>query len=430
MPDFLFLMESRLAPEQQAVVQRVEQLAAEQGVNVFLVGGALRDMLSGYPIRDLDFAVEGNALKLIRELQKAPGVEVRDLDQKRRSAELIFPGNVTVEVAQCRSEHYPKIGAEPEIAPAGIHADLQRRDFSMNAIGFSLNPASRGLVLDPSNGVGDVERREIRCLHSYSFMDDPTRLLRLVRFRTRLRFTLDPKTAAQFHSAKQRGVLEHALAGRLRKELYEIACELRPSEIAKALDKEEMTWVFHPRLCGHRLNLPELQRMEKTARRLEEQGLRAVLYGPGVFFLTQKLSPRDRAALVRQLKMKRADTEPWMKLEERGKQLVRRLAGKEANTPSKAFQVLAAQPAGLLLFVLLHFPQRKVQDKLKNYISRHRTLREKLPEKELQALGVAPETPVYARILDSLFTALLDGKVRTRTEQLKYLKKLAAEVTG
>ena len=92
--------------------------------------------------------------------------------------------------------------------------------------------------------------------------------------------------------------------------------------------------------------------------------------------------------------------------------------------------MLATQPAGLLLFVLLHFPQRKVQDKLKNYIGRHRPLREKLPEKELQALGVAPETPAYARILDSLFTALLDGKVKTRTEQLKYLKKLAAEVKG
>ena len=80
-----------------------------------------------------------------------------------------------------------------------------------------------------------------------------------------------------------------------------------------------------------------------------------------------------------------------MKLEVRGKQLVRRLANKEANTPSKAFHLLAAQPSELLLFVLLHFPQRKVQDKLKSYISRHRPLKEKLPEKELQALGVATE---------------------------------------
>ena len=430
MPDFLFLMESRLSPEQVAVVQRLERLAAEQDLNLFLVGGALRDMLCGHPIRDLDFAVEGNALKLLRAVEKLPDVVVRELDRQRQSAELRFPGEVTAEVAQCHSEHYPKVGAEPKIAPANIHMDLRRRDFSMNAIGLSLNRASRGLVLDPNNGGGDIERREIRFLHNYSFADDPTRLLRLVRFRSRLHFTVDTKTATQFHWGKERGLLQHALPGRLRKELYEITHELRPSEIFKVLEKEEMIWVFHPKLTGRRLNLPELLRMEKTARRLEEQGLRPRLYGPCVFYLTRRLSPRDRRAFARRLKMRRADTEPWMELEIRGKQLVRRLASKEASTPSKAFLLLAAQPAELLLFVLLHFPQGKVQDKLKSYISRHRPLKEKLPEKELRALGVAPEAPAYARILDSLFTALLDGKVKSRTEQLKYLKKLAAEVKG
>ncbi len=427
MPDFLFLMESRLAPEQVAVVQRLEHLAAERDLNLFLVGGALRDMLCGHPIRDLDFAVEGNALKLLRAVEKLPGVEVREMDRQRQSAELIFPGEVTVELAQCRSERYTKVGAEPKIAPGNIHMDLRRRDFSMNAIGLSLNRASRGLVLDPNNGVGDIERREIRSLHNYSFADDPTRLLRLVRFRSRLHFALDPKTATQFHWAKERELLQHALPGRLRKELYEITQELRPCEILKALDKEEMTRVFHSKLSGRRLNLPEVLRMEKTARWLDEHGLRASLYGPCVFYLTRRLSSRDYATLVRRLKMKRAATEPWMKLEARGKQLVRRLASKEANAPSKAFQLLSAQPAELLLFVLLYFPQRKVQDKLKGYISRHRPLKEKLPEKELQALGVAPETPAYGRILNSLFTALLDGKVKSRTEQLKYLKKLAAD---
>ena len=428
MPDFLFLMESRLAPEQVVVVERLERLAAEQDVNLFLVGGALRDMLCGHPIRDLDFAIEGNALKLLRAVVKSPGVVVRELDRQRQSAELTFPGEVTVEVAQCRSEHYPKAGVEPKITPGNIHMDLRRRDFSMNAIGLSLNRASRGLVLDPNNGVGDIERREIRFLDNYSFGNDPSRLLRLVRFRSRLRFTLDPKTATQFHWAKERGLLQYALPGRLRKELYEITHELRPSEVLKALDKEEMASVFHSKLTGRRLNLPELLRMEKTARSLEKHGLRSRLYATCVFYLTRRFPPRDRTAFVRRLQMKRADTESWMKLEIRGKQLVRRLASKEANTPSKAFHLLAAQPAELLLFVLLHFPQRKVQDKLKSYISRHRPLKEKLPEKELRALEIAPETPAYARILDSLFTALLDGKVKSRSEQLKYLKKLAAEV--
>lgn len=428
MPDFLFLMESRLTPEQLAVIQRLQDLAAQQGVNLFLVGGALRDMLCGHPIRDLDFAVEGNALRLARALEKLPGVVPREMDERRRSAELEFPGDVPVEVAQCRTEHYPKTGVEPEITPAGIHGDLRRRDFSLNAIGLSLNPASRGLVLDPNNGLGDIERHEIRGLHNYSFVDDPSRMLRLVRFRTRLRFTVDSKTDAQFRSAKERGLLAYALPRHMRKELREITREQSPSDILKALDKEGLTTIFHPKLTGQRLNLPALVKMEKTARWLEEQGLRPRLYGPCVFFLTQKLPPADRAVFARRLQMKRSDTDPWMKLPEEGKKLVRLLGSREANTPSKAFQVLARQPAELILFVRLFFPQKKVQDKLKNYLSRHRPLKEKLPEKELRALGVPPDTPRYAKILDLLFVAVLDGKAKSRTEQLKYLKKLVADI--
>ena len=213
----------------------------------------------------------------------------------------------------------------------------------------------------------------------------------------------------------------------MRKELYEITQELRPCEIFKALDKEEMTRVFHSKLSGRRLNLPEVLRMEKTARCWTNMGCGPAPTGRVSFTLTRRLSSRDRTTLVRRLKMNRAGTEPWMKLEERGKQLVRRLASKEANTPRKHSSCWLRSPLNSSYLSFL-FPQRKVQDKLKSYISRHRPLKEKLPEKELQALGVAPETPAYGRILNSLFTALLDGKVKSRTEQLKYLKKLAVDV--
>jgi len=427
MPDFMFLMESRLTPEQLATAQSVQSQAAAQGLNLFLVGGALRDMLCGQPIRDLDFAVEDNPARVIRALEKQPGVETIESDEERREAHFVFPGGVTVEICQCRSERHRKTGEEPAIAFASIHEDLRRRDFSMNAIGLSLNPASRGLVLDPNNGVGDIERREIRAISNYVFVDDPVRMLRLVRFRTRLHFGVDPKTEAQFQSAKQRDLMQYALPRLLLRELREITHEVSPSEILKVLDKEGMATALHPKLTGPRLNLPAIQKMEKTARSLEEHGLHPRLYGPAVFFLAQKLTVADRPVFAKRLHMKRPDSEPWMKLEETGKKLVRLLGSKEANTPSKAFRVLAAQPAELILFVLLHFPQKKVQDKLKAYLSRHRPLREKLPEKELESLGVAPGTARFSAILDQFFAAVLDGKAKSRTEQTKLLKKLAAE---
>ena len=428
MPDFLFLMESRLSPEQISVVQRMQSAAVDQTVNVFLVGGALRDVLCGQPIRDLDFAVEGNPLKMVRALEKAGSVDVHDVDEVRKIAQMTFPGDIRVEVSQCRTERYGKAGAEPEFALSAIYDDLRRRDFSMNAIGLSLNPASRGLVLDPTNGAGDIERREIRSLHNYTFVDDPARMLRLVRFRARYGFSVDPKTEQQYTSARERGLLEYALASRLLHELREITRDPSPSEVLKALDKEGMTAAWHPRLTGQRLNLPLLAKVEKTGRWLEEQGLKPNLYGPLVFFLTQKLSAADKTAFCRRMQMKRTDSDPWMRLEEEGKKLVRLLGSKEANTPSKAFLVLSRQRPELILFVLLHFPQKKVQDKLKNYLSRHRPLRDKLPEKDLEALGIPRESPRFGRILEAFFTALVDGKVKSRTDQARFLKKLAGDV--
>jgi tRNA nucleotidyltransferase/poly(A) polymerase len=427
MPDFLFLMESRLTPDEQAAVQRVLNLAAEQALNVFLVGGALRDMLCGFPIRDLDFAVEGNAMKIIRAIEKLPGVEEVDVNTEWRAAQFIFPGEVPVEIAQCRSEHYLKASAPPVVGFAGIQEDLRRRDFSMNGIGLSLNPASRGLVLDPSNGIGDIERREIRAVHNYALADDPSRMLRLVRLRTRLHFSLDPKTESQFQAAKERGLIEHALPHPLKMEFREISHELSPREVIKALDREGLMTAFHPKLTGTRLNLPAIQKMEKTARWLEEHGLTPRIYAPLLFFLTRKLPPADRAAFAKRLRMKRAESDPWMKLEESAKKLVRLLNSKKANTPSKAFDVLSAEPAELLLFILLHFPQKKIQDKIKNYITKHRAARERLPRKELLGMGVAADSPRGQKILGLFFAALLDGKVKSRTEQLKYLKKLVAE---
>lgn len=406
-------------------MQRFESLAGELGLNTYLVGGALRDMLCGAPIRDLEFAVDGNPMRMIRALEKVSGVTTEEVDEERKSAQFVFPGDVLVSVAQCVSQRYHKTGAEPEIAPASIHDDLRRRDFSMNAIALSLSPASRGLMLDPMNGAGDIERREIRALHNYTFVDDPVRLLRLVRYRTRMRFAVDPKTESQFRSALERKLTEYVRPGPLLQELREVTREPSASEALKALDKEGLATVFHPKLTGPRLNLPELARMEKTARWIEEQGLRPRLYGPCVFFLTRKLNAADRAALARTLQMRRADSDPWLKLEEEGKKLVRLLGSREANTPSKAFQVLSRQPAELILFVLLHFPQKKVQDKVKHYLTRHRPLKEKLPEKELESLGVARENPRFAKILDQFFVAVLDGKAKSRTDQQKFLKKLA-----
>jgi tRNA nucleotidyltransferase/poly(A) polymerase len=432
MPDFVFLLESRLNPEQLRIIEVIGKAAQDYGAHLYLVGGALRDLVYGYPVRDLDFAVEGQALKVIQALTKRPldgrPVSILEIDEGLRDAHLVFPGNITVEIAACRAERRERPGARPKVEFAGIYEDLRRRDFSMNAIGLSLNPNSRGLLIDPNNGVADIERHEIRILHSYSFVDDPVRLIRAVRFRMRLRFALEERTAAHFKAGIEGGLIEGADPARLRREFRELAREENAVDVVRTLDKDGLMTAFHPRLTGSRLNIPMLGELVKTSRNMEDAGVYSRLDAPFVYSLLGKLSGRERSDLIRRLGLKRADTEPFQHIEAAAQKLAKVLGSKQANTPSRVFQILSAQPGELLLFLLLYFRQKKIQSKVRNYLFKHRRLRENLPSADLATLGVAPGDPRHGKILDAYFFGLLDGKVRTSKDPLKPLRKLLAEV--
>ncbi|HET8666394.1 MAG TPA: CCA tRNA nucleotidyltransferase, partial [Terriglobales bacterium] len=184
MPDFIYAIETRLTPEQQRAVALVTEVARAQEMIVYLTGGTIRDLVTGFPIRDLDFTIQGNVLKLQKELDRA-GVSITGIDEDLKVLYVTLPGNVRAEIAMARSETYDKPGKPPVTAPATINEDLRRRDFTVNAMALSLNPASRGLLLDPFNGMADIEAKVLRILHNYAFLEDPSRLIRATRFSAR-----------------------------------------------------------------------------------------------------------------------------------------------------------------------------------------------------------------------------------------------------
>src|SRR6201998_4509009 len=194
MPDYMFQLESRLSPEQRAAMVRIQELAVESGANLYLTGGAVRDMISGMSLRDLDFTIEGNPSKIVRELEKG-GAKVIAEDESLRSSELVLSGDVEGSISAAREDVYTHPGTKPETRFSTIMEDLRRRDFSINAIAISLNPNSRGLLLDPTNGLADLERREIRALSIHSFTNQPLRLLRALRYVARVGFKMENSTS-------------------------------------------------------------------------------------------------------------------------------------------------------------------------------------------------------------------------------------------
>src|ERR1700738_1962568 len=232
MPDYMFLLESRLSPEQRAAMMRVQELAAAMSFNVYLTGGTVRDLITGASLRDLDFTVEGNPTKLARELEKG-GAKILNEDEKLRHIDVLFAGDSEGSISAARDDHYVRPGTRPETRWSTIMEALRRRDFSFNAIAISLNPASRGLLLDPTNGLSDIERGEVRALTIHSFTNQPVRLLRVLRFSARMGFKLEQRTQEWFDLAIERELHKTIAPEEAGMELRGLAREGRPTGALK-----------------------------------------------------------------------------------------------------------------------------------------------------------------------------------------------------
>lgn len=395
MSDYMFLLESRLSPNQLQALVQVQHVAVGAHLHVFLAGGAVRDLLGGFPIRDLDFSVEAPALKLVRQLDKRL-FAVRSTDEHRQSAELVFGGDATLEIAMCR--------------PATIQDDLRRRDFSVNAVALSLNPASRGLLLDPTNGLADLERKELRSLSPYGFQDDPSRMLRLVRLQSRLKYTIEDRTRSQLENAREAGLAEQIPPRTRLWELQQLAGELEMVEAVKALQSAGLLDVFEPHLAK-KLDLPLLARLEKTRRLVHSGGLRVDCFGPFLWTLAHKLSPAERAGLKTRLGLKTSEAKVWTDLESQARALQKTVAGKQMVQNSRLFEAVSAEDPAVALFLIAFSPQPAVRDRLRTYFARLRPAASAVRDEDVEALGVKRTSPKFEAARDAYVAARLDSSV-------------------
>ena len=208
----------------------------------YLVGGAVRDLLLGRRALDLDVVVEGDALVLAREI----GGEIRSYDRFGTCTVRLDGG--LYDLASARRERYPRPGALPEVQPAGIEEDLRRRDFSVNALAVALTGAAAGSLLQAPGGVHDLAAGQMRILHPVSFRDDPTRLLRLVRYASRLGFSVEPDTDQLAHEAVGSGALDTVSGPRIGTELRLAALEPDPVLAVAALAHHDLDHAIHPGL--------------------------------------------------------------------------------------------------------------------------------------------------------------------------------------
>jgi tRNA nucleotidyltransferase/poly(A) polymerase len=440
MSDYNFLMESKLSPEQYSVLSLLSRSAYEQGLNLYLVGGAVRDLTYGQQVvRDLDFALEGDPQRVLRRLEskdtslmtgltsgsgigsgQPPALEYQEFDAHSIASELWFTNGVRVELAQCRQDLFSRPGQRPDMRPATIFEDLKRRDFSINAMAISLHPNSRGLLLDPTNGAADIERRELRVLHPRSFSEDPLRIYRVLRLGLRLGFTLEERTKNYFAAALQNHAWERLGPDQQGRELRAILQEEDPARILKVLAERKLLGGLDKKLASARIAYDHFSKSRSASHSVPG----ADPYLVNFLCLVERLGSSEKLRMAKKVLRVNKVIKEVLNMEREAKRLARLLISSKAALPHQVYTLLSKESRHLLLFLLVYSPQAKVQSRVKKYLTKYLPLRAKLPQAELLALGFKPGLK-FDQIIESVFLDQVDGKIKTPQQLTKALRERA-----
>ncbi|MEW5945894.1 MAG: hypothetical protein AB1742_06810 [bacterium] len=283
-----------LDPADFRLVCDVGATAQRAGFRAFLVGGPVRDLLSAGALADVDFAIEGDAAKTARALARKYNARLT-VFERFLTCRLTLPDGSRFDLASTRREVYPGPGALPKVFPADVGADLLRRDFSINAMAVELTPPRLGLLLDPFRGRDDLRDRKLRVLHENSFRDDPTRILRGIRFQPRLHLEWERRTRALLDDALKSAALDTVSGARLKKEVFYI---LEMNERAAAV--ESMVKLCVPQaLSPGAVFSPDLlsptDRVARALRSLPRAKFIESIHKPLLYFLAVARLADDKA---------------------------------------------------------------------------------------------------------------------------------------
>jgi len=417
MPDYIYLLENRLTLVQQNALRTVRDLARDAQMTVFLTGGAVRDLTCGNPVRDLEVAVHGNALNLKSAILNAGG-KLWGEDAASRTLYLCFPGNVRLDLGSARRAEYPKPG-KPVYHWTSIQEDLRARDFTVNAMAISLNEGSYGLLMDPANGVADIEARLLRLVSNYGFLDNPGLLIRATRLKASLAFELEERTQTRYENAKGDELIEHLSAQDRARELEQIGHEDEPLKVLHALEAEG--WIQHlfAPWTAAKADVDKLKALHDFSIELQVQGVHPDVSAAQMQLLTAKLAPKDLIQLKKEM-LRPGFVEEWNNLDAQAAEFAKVLLSKENATPSATYTLFTTYAPEAVLWLGFTSKQAAVKEKYENFLKVWPQARQKVPYALMLEMRITPELPGYADLVKSIFLQLIDGDLTT-TEEIRAL---------
>ena len=408
--DTVAALENALTTLDLALLRKAGEATHAAGIRLYLVGGSVRDALLARQVLDLDLVTESPADLAAHVLAQALSATVWARSQFGTLK--LNTGRCTLDLATSRTEGYARPGALPSVRPGPIEADLWRRDFSINAMAVALWPSDFGTLLDPTGGRDDVQRRVVRALHSESFQDDATRILRAVRYASRLDFRLERRTLGWLK--RDLPYLDVISPVRLRHELERLFEEWDAPACLRLAYRLGVLSAVHPAL-GH----SAIRKAIRTSRRVPPStlGLLALLtYGCTA---AEASGLPDRLGLTKAQRAVVQDTQRVKALEAR--------VSRPGLSPHEIAAVLRGVAPKAVEAALLLAKERLVRGRLRQFVDSWSRIRSNLTGRGLERLGV-PSGPFMGKLLEELRDARIDGRIRSTRAEIAYVKRRLRQV--
>ncbi len=417
------LLEERLTPEVRDTLKIVGEVADESGFPVYLVGGIVRDLFLRISNPDVDIVVEGDGITFAGMLVKKMGGRMKT-HQKFGTAVVVLPGGLKLDIATARLEYYKSPAALPTVELSSIKKDLYRRDFTINTLAVRLNRKRYGELIDFFGGLRDIKDKTIRVLHSLSFVEDPTRVLRAVRFEQRFNFHLSKHTHNLIKTAVSMKLFDRLTGERIYTELVLMFSESEPLKVLKRMRELDLLKFIHPDLKGS----AELERLFTNITEtfswfkllyLDISVEKWFVYFLGLF---DRVKDMTAAEALERLAVPVRLRERVQMARIRSREVLFQFY-KEPQIPrSRIHDLLSSLDIEALLLMMAKSKQERAKKYISLYLTHIRNIKVTLTGDDLKQMGIPPG-PKYRRILAELLDAKLDGIIRSHDEEIEFIKR-------
>ncbi|MDR2726295.1 MAG: CBS domain-containing protein [Candidatus Adiutrix sp.] len=418
------LLREHLPPRLSVILEKFGLLADRAGVNLYAVGGCVRDLIMRQPIKDIDLTLDGDLGEFLDAITRTYRVKKIIRHPRFKTATIHTPDGYVLDLSTTRREFYEHPGALPVVQEGSLRLDLSRRDFTINSLAVSLNARNLGELMDFFRGYQDIKDGYIRVLHSLSFVEDPTRAFRAFRFESRLGFKISKMSLSLLEGAVKNRFLTNLDSRRLGRELELILSEADPGPALKRLDEFNLLPYIHPKIAltpqHHQIFTRVRQVRDWLALTFpDKNGLAWFIY---LMALTDRVRGPELTELASALNLKKRELQVLSEERPRADHVIRNHKKTASFRPSQAYDLFSGLSWPSILFVMAKTDNQTLAQAGAAFLTNYRNLRPLVTGRDLMALG-CPSGPKIKDMLEQLRRVRLDGLVVTRADDLAWAEK-------